>query len=458
MTAPARSSLTVVPARSSLTVLLVDDGTAASGQLALCGRPAVDWLLDTVAAIGPDALAVVGCGSSGDELRERIAAHPALAGLPPADPEAPDGVTLILRCSTPLVRTVTLRKALRLIRADRPRSRSPRAVVVESVPEQPWWAPASPPTLAALAVAGLAVTGHHRRSLLGVPAAVGRFGPAVVTRQLEAAGVQVLAAAANPVEALCLNRPAERVRAETALYQRIAAGWLASGVLIDDPATTRIDATVRIGEGAHIHPNTELVGNTVIGPGSRVGPATTISDSRIGAGCLIRYAVCQDVEVGDHANVGPYCWLRSGSRLGARARAGSFVELADSVVGEDTSIPHLGGLMSADVGRGCNIAGFSGPANFDGTRKHRVRIGDHVSIGAGTILIAPLSVGDGAQTAAGSVITKDVPSGALAAARTEQRNFAGWTVENRPGSAAALAVQQALTAQQAAVALEPRSE
>jgi bifunctional UDP-N-acetylglucosamine pyrophosphorylase / glucosamine-1-phosphate N-acetyltransferase len=397
-----------------LTVLLVEDVT---GEPSLCGRPAVDWLLDTVAALGPDVVTGESAGS-----RERIAAHPGLAGV--GYPPAGDRCTLALRCSMPLVGLATLRRALREVRADG--SVAAGTVVVEAVANEPWWAD-RPGVARPADVVALALAGDPGWPAVRMP---GRPG---------GAGVAVRIAVGSPVESLSLNLPAERVRAENALYQRIAAGWLASGVRIDDPARTRIDAGVRIGAGAHIHPDTELIGDTVIGPDSHVGPATTIRDSRIGAGCLVQYSVCQHVEVGDHANIGPYCWLRSGSRLGARGRAGAFVEIADSVVGEDSSIPHLGGLIGADVGRGCNVAGLSGPANFDGVRKHRVRLGDHVSIGAGTILVAPLSLGDGAQTAAGSVITKDVPSGALAAARTEQRNFAGWTQEHRPGSAAARA-------------------
>ena len=401
-----------------LTVLLIDDVTATgSAEPTLCGRPALDWLLDTVAALGPDVVTATG-DSAGRP--ERIAAHPGLVGVRyrPGDTGSGTGRTLALRCSMPLVRLATLHRALDAVTS--------AAVLVEAVADEPWWtdgAGAARPT----DFVALAVPADPGWPALGMLDRTGALRHPV----------------ASPVESLSLNVPAERVRAENALYQRIAAGWLASGVRIDDPARTRIDAGVRIGSGVHIHPDTELIGNTVIGPDSHVGPATTIRDSRIGAGCLVQYSVCQHVEVGDHANVGPYCWLRSGSRLGARVRAGTFVEIADSVVGDDGSIPHLGGLIGADVGRGCNVAGLSGPANFDGVRKHRVRLGDHVSIGAGTILVAPVSLGDGAQTAAGSVITKDVPSGALAAARTEQRNFAGWTQEYRAGSPAALAAARA---------------
>jgi len=199
---------------------------------------------------------------------------------------------------------------------------------------------------------------------------------------------------------------------------------------------------VRIGKGSRIRPHTELVGDTVIGAGASIGPITTMRDTTAGDECVIRYSVCERVTIGESANIGPFSWLRSGTQLGARTRAGSFVELADSLIGDDSQIPHLGGLIGAVVGKGCNIAGLSGTAIFDGQAKHRIEIGDHVSIGAANMLVAPLSIGDGAYTAAGSLVTRDVPSGALAIARARQLNIEGWVARKMPGSAAAKAAQR----------------
>ncbi len=162
-------------------------------------------------------------------------------------------------------------------------------------------------------------------------------------------------------------------------------------------------------------------------------------DTIAGDECVVRYAVCEEVTIGDNARIGPYTWLRSGTRLGARTRAGSFVEVSNSVVGDDSQIPHVVGLMNANVGKGCNIAGMSGTATFDGRVKHRVEIGDHVFVGAGTIMVGPMSVGDGAYTAAGSVLSTDVPSGALASSRSRQFVREGWVAANLPGTAAAQA-------------------
>src|SRR5258708_1763575 len=291
-------------------------------------------------------------------------------------------------------------------------------------------------TTAAVAYAGLAGSCPQWLALLA-PADARTLGS-----RLRGMGARVMVADAGPVESLRGDDPADRQLAEAALYQRIAAGWQRRGVLIDDPATTRIDATVRIGRGTRIRPHTELVGDTVIGAGASIGPVTTMADTTAGDECVIRYSGCERVIIGDNASIGPFCWLRSGTRLGARTRAGSFVELAHSVIGDDSQIPHAGGLIGATVGKGCNIAGLSGTAIFDGQAKHRIEIGDHAFIGASTMLIAPLSIGDGACTAAGSVITGDVPSGALAIARARQLNIDGWVATKMPGSAAAQAAQR----------------
>jgi acetyltransferase-like isoleucine patch superfamily enzyme len=355
-------------------VVLVAD---VDGDPVLCGRPAVDWLLDTVEELDPVFVAVTGDDTS---VRERIALRPSLREALHARRPDEAGV-VVLPCSAPLIRPATVRRAWK------PNT----TVTVDLVREAPWWAdePPAPPS-------GFRVTG---------------------------------------VEALSVNDPADRVAASNALYRYLAACWLAKGVLIEDPATTRIDATVHIGPGVRIRPYTELIGTTVVGRGSCIGPTTTIRECRVGEDCEIEYSVCQYVQIGDRNHVGPYAWLRSGTQLGADCRAGAFVELADSVVGDGTSIPHLGGLFSADVGRNCNIAGMSAPANTNNGVKNRVRIGDGVSIGAANVLVAPVSLGDGSCTAAGTILTEDVPAGALAMSRGQQRNVLGWAALRQRQSA-----------------------
>ncbi|HET7014458.1 MAG TPA: hypothetical protein VFI65_11140 [Streptosporangiaceae bacterium] len=379
----------------------------------LCGRPAVEWLLDTVVELRPDAVGFSGRAAAAVGVRAsaRRALRPAISAGQDGLARWP-GLTVTLSCLNPLLQPARIRQAIEALNDG-----EFGVAVIRSRGPECWWSPRPAAcTLAAVVCAG-------------DPSA------------------RVTAIDAGQVESLRVDDLAERQQAEVALYQRIAVDWQRRGVVIEDPATTRIDASVQIGRGARIRPHTELVGRTVIGSGASIGPVTTMIDTTAGDECVVRYAVCEDVTIGDNARIGPYTWLRSGTRLGARTRAGSFVEVSDSVVGDDTQIPHVAGLMSADIGKGCNIAGLSGTAIFDGQAKHRVEIGDHVFIGAGTIMIGPMSVGDGAYTAGGTVLSSNVPSGALASSRTRPLVREGWVAANLPGSAvtAAAAVTGRLT-------------
>ena len=374
----------------------------------LCGRPAVEWLLDTVVELSPDAVGFA--GHAAGAVRVLAEARPVLgpaissgrhglAGWP--------GLTVTLSCLNPLLQAAGIRRAITMLDDG-----EFGVAAIRSRGPQCWWS---------------------RRSAACTLAAVVHAGDS---------GAPMTVLDAGSVESLRIDDPAERQQAEVALYQRIAVGWQRRGVVIEDPATTRIDATVRIGLGSRIRPHTELTGSTVIGSGASIGPVTTMIDTIVGDECVVRYAVCEEVTIGANARIGPYTWLRSGTRLGARTRAGSFVEVSNSVVGDDTQIPHVVGLMNADVGTGCNIAGMSGTATFDGLAKNRVEIGDHVFVGAGTIMVGPMSVGDGAYTAAGSVLSADVPSGALASSRRRPLIREGWVAANLSGTAAARAAQR----------------
>lgn len=431
MTRLPRGQLTIIVATGEPTRSPAPDASDPS----LCGRSAADWLLDTVVAVRPSAVSFAGCGAAG--IRKRAEARPALRrALAAGDREGQPGVTVVLSCLSPLLRPASIRQAIGALAGSPAGHPGLRTVVIRSCGAVRWWSGAQRTAM----TAAVAYAGHAD----DCPDWLARLDPAdarAFQSRLRGIGAQVVVTNAGPVESLHCADPAERQLAEAALYQKIAAGWQRRGVRIDDPSTTRIDATVRIGRGARIRPHTELAGRTVIGAGASIGPVTTMVDSRAGAGCVIRYSVCEQVTIGDDANIGPFSWLRSGTRLGARTRAGSFVELASSVIGDDSQIPHLGGLIGTVVGKGCNIAGLSGTAIFDGQAKHRIEIGDHVSIGAATMLVAPMSIGDGAYTAAGSTLTRDVPSGALAIARPRQLNVQGWVARQLPGTAAARAAR-----------------
>lgn len=401
----------------TLAVVIVDDAPGVH----LAGRPALEWLLDTVEQLSPTVVVAAGAA------RAAVAARPALAGG--LDCTEPCAATLYLPASSPLLLARTLQDLL--ARLD-----GRAALAVLEAPTR-WWDPdgreprrvvalAGPPPAGSLADASSAHTNPADASSAHINPADASSAHTIGGDVIRAVIDEEPVLRIGGVEALWTGDPYERVAAQNALYTRIAVGWIEAGVSIDDPATTRIDATVRIDAGARIGPHTELLGSTSIGAGSRIGPVATVRDCSVGRDCVVHYSVCQDTRIGDGANIGPFAWVRSGSLLGDRTRVGAFVEIADSSVGDGTAVPHLAGLFSADVGRDCNVASMAGSLNFNGGVRQRTRIGDGVSIGSGTLLIAPVSVGDRAETAAGSVITEDVPDGALAIARTPQRNVTGW--------------------------------
>jgi acetyltransferase-like isoleucine patch superfamily enzyme len=435
-------------AGGNVTVILTAPEAAGSGpgawNAALCGRPAADWLLDTVQAIGPDAVCPAGRGA--DALRERVQARPQLARLisQPRNGSGPDrrpgGISVTLAGPSPLLQPATIWRALRALAVlgDQAGPAAPRAVLIRARRPAPWWADQpQQATVAAMVAAGLPD---------GCPQWLAEPEPALaraLRTRLQRLGALVAQVDAGPVESLRTDDLPGRQQAEAALFRRIAEQWQRRGVVIEDPATTRIDATVQIGAGTRIRPVTELTGSTVIGRDASIGPVTTMLDAQAGDRCQIQYAVCKHVTIGAEANIGPFCWLRSGSRLGDRTRAGAFVEIADSDIGDDSAIPHLGGMLSGTVGKGCNLGALAGPANFDGRERHRVTIGDHVSLGPLCIMVAPINIGDGAYSAAGTTITEDVPAGALAIGRARQRNVEGWVAKRLPGTEAAKAAAAA---------------
>ena len=175
-----------------------------------------------------------------------------------------------------------------------------------------------------------------------------------------------------------------------------------------------------------------------------IGPDVTLIDTVVGADAKVLRAHATLAEIGEGASVGPYAYLRPGTTIGAKAKIGTFVEVKNSSVGEGTKVPHLSYVGDATIGDQTNIGAGNIFANYSGATKSRTTIGDHVRTSSATTFVAPVEVGDGAYTAAGSVITKDVPPGALGVARGHQRNIEGWVSRARPGSAAAIAASEAL--------------
>nr|WP_265522662.1 bifunctional UDP-N-acetylglucosamine diphosphorylase/glucosamine-1-phosphate N-acetyltransferase GlmU [Oerskovia sp. JB1-3-2] len=241
------------------------------------------------------------------------------------------------------------------------------------------------------------------------------------------------------------------LRAE--LNRRILARWMVEGVTVVDPATTWVDVEVDLARDVTLLPGTQLLGATTVGEGSTVGPDTTLTDTEIGAGATVVRTHGSLAVIGDGASVGPFAYLRPGTQLGARGKIGTFVETKNAQIGTGSKVPHLSYVGDATIGDHTNIGAASITVNYDGVSKHRTTIGSYARTGADNMFVAPVTVGDGAYTAAGSVIRRDVPAGSLGVSGGQQRNIEGWVVRRRPGTEAADAAQRALTSDEEAPVL-----
>jgi bifunctional UDP-N-acetylglucosamine pyrophosphorylase/glucosamine-1-phosphate N-acetyltransferase len=225
---------------------------------------------------------------------------------------------------------------------------------------------------------------------------------------------------------LGINDRVQLAQVRAIAQRRINERHMLAGVTIVDPASTLVDADVEIGRDTVIEPASFVRGTTRIGEGCTIGPLATLMDAAVGAGATIVNAHVVQATVDDGATVGPFAYLRPGAHLHELAKAGSFVEIKNSEIGRGTKVPHLSYIGDADVGDGTNLGAATITANYDGRAKHRTTIGAGVHTGVDTTFVAPLTVGDGAYTGAGSVLTEDVPPGALAIARPRQENIADY--------------------------------
>ncbi|MGW0927282.1 bifunctional UDP-N-acetylglucosamine diphosphorylase/glucosamine-1-phosphate N-acetyltransferase GlmU [Streptomyces sp. NPDC002644] len=249
--------------------------------------------------------------------------------------------------------------------------------------------------------------------------------------------------AADHREIAGINNRVQLAEARRIMNERLLEQAMLSGVTVVDPASTYVDVTVTFGQDALVHPNTQLTGSTHVGEGAEVGPNSRLNDTEVGPGARLDHTVADGAIVGPEASVGPFAYLRPGTRLGLRSKIGTYVETKKAEIGEGTKVPHLTYVGDATIGDHTNIGAASVFVNYDGQEKHHTTIGSHCRTGADNMFVAPVTVGDGAYTAAGSVLTTPVPPGALAVARAQQRNIAGWVARKRPGSAAAKAAEEA---------------
>ncbi len=228
------------------------------------------------------------------------------------------------------------------------------------------------------------------------------------------------------------------------LNRRVVVGHQRAGVTVVDPASTWIDVDVTVGRDTVIAPGTQLLGATRIGGRCRIGPDTTLTDVQVGEAASVVRTHGSEAVIGDHADVGPFTFLRPGTRLGADGKLGAFVEAKNAIIGTGTKVPHLTYVGDADIGEHSNIGASSVFVNYDGENKSRTTVGSHVRTGSDTMFVAPVTVGDGAYTGAGTVLREDVPPGALAISAGGQRIIPEWVLHNRPNSDSAAAARKAL--------------
>jgi bifunctional UDP-N-acetylglucosamine pyrophosphorylase/glucosamine-1-phosphate N-acetyltransferase len=238
----------------------------------------------------------------------------------------------------------------------------------------------------------------------------------------------------------------DRVQLSTAawrLNQIVLRRWQLAGVTIQDPSSTWIDVQAKLAPDVTILPGTQILGATVIAEGATVGPDSTILDCEIGENATVKRTDATLAVIGAGASVGPFAYLRPNTRLGVDGKIGTFVETKNSSIGDGSKVPHLSYVGDATVGEGSNIGAGTIFANYDGVNKHASEIGSHVRTGSHNVFVAPIRIGDGAYTGAGTVVRKSVPAGSLAINVAPQRNLEGWVSTHRPGSEAAQAAEAA---------------
>jgi len=246
------------------------------------------------------------------------------------------------------------------------------------------------------------------------PSANGEYYLTVLPRVAHEQGRPARTLEADPDEVQGVDDRVRLAEAEWQMRERILAGHMLSGVTIADPATTYIDATVSIAPDVTVLPNCYLYGRTSIATGTVIGPGTTLRNSTVGQGTAVQSSVIEESSLGERVRVGPFAHVRGGSTIGDDCELGNYSEVKNSVLERGVKMHHFSYLGDADVGEGANISAGVITCNYDGVNKHRTVIGAGAFVGCDTMLVAPVTVGEGSQTGAGTVVTKDLPAGAKA--------------------------------------------
>ena len=430
------------------------------------GRPLVNWVLDSLAPLAPASTVVV-VGHGADHVRRTLPAgtttalqerqlgtgHAARVGLDAIKGLAGDDVVMILYGDVPLLTSglieelasLGVEESARLVVAvmDDPTGygriiRDVEGRVTGVVEERD-----CTPDQRSIKEVNAGIYAVRAGLLVGALGQItddnhqGEFYLTDVVGILAGRGDRLTAVEASSQEVQGINSQDQLASAQRELQRRVNQRLMESGVWMLDPERTYIDDTVEVAPRARIYPGVHLEGSTTVGPDARVGPDVFAKDSTIGAGSTVWYAVLRSAVVGDECEVGPFASLRPGTVLARGAKAGTFVETKNTTLGEGAKAPHLSYLGDATIGAGTNIGAGAITCNYDGFEKHHTEIGEDVFIGSDTMLVAPVSIGDGAVTGAGSVITEDVPAGSLAVERAEQREIPGYS-ERRKAERAAL--------------------
>jgi len=240
-----------------------------------------------------------------------------------------------------------------------------------------------------------------------------------------------------------INDRAQLAHLGAELNRRVLDRWMRAGVSVVDPATTWVDVTVTLEPDVTLLPGTQLYGVTTVAAGARIGPDTTLTDVQVGPGASVIRTHGSEARIGAGASVGPFAYLRPGTVLDESAKIGTFVEAKNSHLGPGAKVPHLSYVGDATIGEGTNIGAGTITANYDGVAKYRTVVGRHCKTGSDNVFVAPVRIGDGAATGAGTIVRKDVSPGALAVSASTQREIAGWVARKRPGSRSDQAAREA---------------
>lgn len=244
-------------------------------------------------------------------------------------------------------------------------------------------------------------------------------------------------------EASGVNDRVQLARLGTELNRRLLEAWMRAGVSVVDPATTWVDVDVSLGPDVTLLPGVQLLRGTEVGSGAVVGPDTTLSGVRVGEGATVERTHARGAAIGAGATVGPFAYLRPGTALAEQGKVGAYVETKNARIGAGAKVPHLSYVGDAEIGEGSNIGAGTIFANYDGVAKHRTVVGRHCKTGSDNVFVAPVTIGDGAATGAGTVVRRDVPPGALAVSSGAQRHLDDWVSRRRSGTPAAEAATTA---------------